>query len=72
MEKITVDELLKKVGSRYALVSLVAKRAQELLVDGDRSVKASKIINKIFEEIVQDKIAIKKEEVNEGKQRESK
>lgn len=72
MEKITVDELLKKVGSRYSLVGLVVRRAQEMLVEGDKPMKASKIISRIFEEIVQDKITIKKEETDEGKQKESK
>ena len=64
MEKITVDELLKKIDSRYALVSLVARRAQEFLVEGDKPMKASKVISKIFEEIVRDEIAIKKEETD--------
>ncbi|OIN96502.1 DNA-directed RNA polymerase subunit omega [Candidatus Desantisbacteria bacterium CG1_02_38_46] len=71
MEKITVDELLKKVGSKYGLISLVVKRAREMLNDSEKTIKAGEIINKIFEEIVQDKITIKQEEVDESKQKES-
>ena len=67
MEKITVDELLKKVGSKYGLISLVVKRAWEMLNDSEKTIKAGEIINKIFEEIVQDKITIKQEEVDESK-----
>ncbi|PIU52266.1 DNA-directed RNA polymerase subunit omega [Candidatus Desantisbacteria bacterium CG07_land_8_20_14_0_80_39_15] len=71
LEKITVDELLKKVGSKYGLISLVVKRAREMLNDSEKTIKAGEIINKIFEEIVQDKITIKQEEVDESKQKES-
>ena len=73
MEKIIVDELLKKVGARYGLISLAAKRAHEMLVGNEKSMKASEIINKVFEEIIQGKITIKiKEEGgDESKQKES-
>jgi DNA-directed RNA polymerase omega subunit len=72
LDKITTDELLKKVGSRYALVSLVARRAQEMLAEGDKPMKASKIISKIFGEIARDEIRIKRVDTDEGKQEESK
>lgn len=67
MEKVSLDELFKKTGTRFGLVNLISKRAQEILFDGERTVKASEIINKIFEEVAQDKIRIKKEEKDESK-----
>ena len=72
MKKITVDELLKKVDTKYGLINLVSKRAQEMLVVSEKNVKASEVINKIFEEIVENKIALKKDEVDGNKQQESK
>ena len=66
-----MDELLKKVDSKYTLIGLVAKRAQEVLSDGEKSMKASEIIEKIFQEIIQDKITVKKEEPGESEQKES-
>lgn len=72
MEKVTVDELLKKVGTKYGLINLVAKRAREMLNESEKTIKAGEIINKIFEEVVQDKIKIKRKETYESTKKESK
>lgn len=66
-EKITVDELVKKAGSRYNLVALVAKRSQEVLLECDRSMKASEVINKVFQEVMDNKLKLKEGGKNEGK-----
>jgi len=66
-DKITVDELVKKAGSRYNLVALVAKRSQEVLFECDRSMKASEVINKVFHEVADGKIKLKEGGKDEGK-----
>ncbi|WP_026329373.1 DNA-directed RNA polymerase subunit omega [Propionispira raffinosivorans] len=54
----TMDELLKKVDSKYTLVVLAAKRARELL-DGAElkvSMKSTKNVTNALEEIIEDRI----------------
>ena len=66
-QKVTVDELVKKTGSRYNLMSLVAKRSQEVLFECDRSMKASEVIFKVFQEVMDGKLKIKDGGKNESK-----
>ncbi len=54
----TMDELLKKVDSKYTLVVLAAKRARQLL-DGAElkvSMKSTKNVTNALEEIIEDRI----------------
>jgi DNA-directed RNA polymerase subunit omega len=54
----SVNDLLKKVDSRYTLVMLVSKRARQL-VDGTKplvSSKSNKPVSVAVEEVAQDKI----------------
>jgi DNA-directed RNA polymerase subunit omega len=54
----TMDELLKKVDSKYTLVVLAAKRARDLL-DGAElkvSLKSTKNVTNALEEIIEDRI----------------
>ena len=71
-EKIIVDEVCKKVSTKYGLICLTAKRAHEILAGSEKFMKAGEVINKVFKEIIQDKITIKREETDESKPKESK
>lgn len=72
-EKITIENLLKKISPRYTLVNLVSKRVQEMLTGSEKPVKGSEMINKVFKEIIDGKIKVKlKEELDESKQGKSK
>jgi DNA-directed RNA polymerase subunit omega len=54
----TMDELLKKVDSKYTLVVLAAKRARQLL-DGAElkvNIKSTKNVTNALEEIIEDRI----------------
>lgn len=56
--KPTLESLMKKVDSKYTLVTLAAKRAREL-TDGDESlvdVDTTKVVSIAMEEIDQGKI----------------
>ena len=39
MKNITIDELLKKVDSRYMLVSVISKRARQIVEGSDPLIK---------------------------------
>lgn len=54
-----LDELVKKVDSKYTLVVLAAKRARELM-DGDEltvKTKSSKTVTNALEEVLADKVS---------------
>lgn len=54
----SLDDLVKKVDSKYTLVVLAAKRAREIM-DGEELLvraRSSKTVTSALEEIVQDKI----------------
>ncbi|WP_301859212.1 DNA-directed RNA polymerase subunit omega [uncultured Megasphaera sp.] len=56
--KPTLESLMKRVDSKYTLVTLAAKRAREL-VDGDAplvEVKTTRVVSIAMEEIDQGKI----------------
>ena len=55
----STDALLTKVDSRYGLVVLAAKRARQLLEDGDLKVQqqSTKDVTNALEEIVEGKIS---------------
>lgn len=60
----SIDQLLKKVGSKYLLVNMVAKRAKEMKDTGhfqlrENEYKSSKNIGRSLEEISKDLIHIK-------------
>ncbi len=60
----SIDQLLKKVGSKYLLVNMVAKRAKEMNDTGhfqlrENEYKSSKNIGRSLEEISKDLIHIK-------------
>ena len=42
----SIDDLLKKVGSKYLLVNVVAKRAQEMKETGQYQMKSEQYISK--------------------------
>jgi len=54
----TMDELLKKVDSKYTLVVLAAKRARDLLDGAELKVnlKSTKNVTNALEEIIEDRI----------------
>jgi DNA-directed RNA polymerase subunit omega len=54
----TMDELLKKVDSKYTLVVLAAKRARQLLDGAELKVtmKSTKNVTNALEEIIEDRI----------------
>lgn len=57
MNKPTIDELMKHVDSKYALVVLAAKRARALVSDPEKSSeKGFKPVSKALEEIAQGKL----------------
>jgi DNA-directed RNA polymerase subunit omega len=58
MNKTSIDELLKKVDSRYMLVSIISKRARQI-VEGDPPKVDTDTINPVnisTEEFSEDKI----------------
>ncbi len=57
MQNISIDELLSKVNSRYSLVTIVSKRARQIIA-GENALVYTKTIKPVC-------IAI--EEFNEGK-----
>ncbi|MDO4902960.1 MAG: DNA-directed RNA polymerase subunit omega [Limosilactobacillus sp.] len=57
----SVDELLKRIDSRYSLVMLASKRAHELDNGAQpllEDYKSSKSVGKALEEILADKVTI--------------
>lgn len=57
-----ISELLKKVDSRYTLVSVVAKRARKI-TEGDKKMVDSKnnsVVSVAAEELVEDKYSYEK------------
>ena len=57
-----MDDLLKKVDSRYTLVSVVAKRARKI-TEGDKKMVDSKnnsVVSVASEELVEDKYSYEK------------
>lgn len=69
MNQPTLDELMKKVDSRYTLVVMAAKRARVLTERGnDKSDMAGdKPVTAAFKEIAQNKITYKKNRANDKK-----
>ncbi|SHJ61418.1 DNA-directed RNA polymerase subunit omega [Anaerobranca californiensis DSM 14826] len=64
----SIDELLKKVDSKYSLVVIAAKRARELLADENYSEsKNRKSISVALQEIMEDKIVYKRLKENKFK-----
>ena len=62
MIKPTLESLMKKVDSKYTLVTLAAKRAREL-TDGDEplvDVETTRVVSIAMEEIDQGKITYEK------------
>ena len=60
--KPTLESLMKKVDSKYTLVTLAAKRAREL-TDGDETladVETTRVVSIAMEEIDQGKITYEK------------
>ena len=60
--KPTLESLMKKVDSKYTLVTLAAKRAREL-TDGDEplvDVETTRVVSIAMEEIDQSKITYEK------------
>ncbi|ACZ00964.1 MULTISPECIES: DNA-directed RNA polymerase subunit omega [Streptobacillus] len=54
-EKISVDELLKKVPNKYELAILAGKAARKEFIEG---VEKFKIIDNVFEDILEEKVKI--------------
>ena len=52
---ITVDELLKKIPNKYELAIVAGKEARDLFLKGEEK---SKIMDEVFEDILNDKIKI--------------
>ena len=52
---ITVDELLKKIPNKYELAIVAGKADRDLFLKGEEK---SKIMDEVFEEILNDKIKI--------------
>ena len=62
LSKPTLESLMKKVDSKYSLVTLAAKRAREL-TDGDEplvDVETTRVVSIAMEEIDQGKITYEK------------
>ncbi|HBH12149.1 MAG: DNA-directed RNA polymerase subunit omega [Clostridiales bacterium 38_11] len=61
MNKPSIDELLKKTDSRYMLVSIISKRAREIVDGSEILVKTNdtKAVNIAVEEFYQGKITYK-------------
>lgn len=61
MSKPSIDDLLKKTESRYMLVSIISKRAREIVDGADILVKTTdtKAVNIAVDEFYQDKIDYK-------------
>ncbi|MBV1757091.1 MAG: DNA-directed RNA polymerase subunit omega [Dethiosulfatibacter sp.] len=61
MSKPSIDELLQKADSRYMLVSIISKRAREIVDGAEILVKTTdtKAVNIAVEEFYQDKITYK-------------
>jgi len=61
MSKPSIDDLLKKTESRYMLVSIISKRAREIVDGADILVKTTdtKAVNIAVEEFYQGKITYK-------------
>lgn len=58
MQKTPIDDLLDKVNSRYSLVTIISKRARQL-IDGDTPLVYTKTIKPVMiaiEEFSEDKI----------------
>jgi DNA-directed RNA polymerase subunit omega (EC 2.7.7.6) len=56
MKQPSLDELLKRVDSRYTLVVMAAKRARLLTEAGENEANGSKPVTKALEEIASGKI----------------
>lgn|GEM_PF-2372234 len=72
-DKINIDELLKKVDTRFHLVHIAAKRTREIIEGSDGTIKIADAIKKSLEEIIEDKLKFRsgiEEGRDEGKQRE--
>ncbi|MBP9478190.1 MAG: DNA-directed RNA polymerase subunit omega [Sebaldella sp.] len=54
-KQITVDELLYKIPNKYELAIVAGKAARDLFLQGEEK---SKIMDKVFEDILSDKIKI--------------
>lgn len=52
---ITVDELLYKIPNKYELAIVAGKAARDLFLQGEEK---SRIMDKVFEDILSDKIEI--------------
>ena len=66
MRHPSIDKLLDKVGSKYLLVNVVAKRAKEIENNGfyqmkECEYKSVKPIGRALEEIAKDLVRIKKD-----------
>ncbi len=60
----SIDKLLNKIGSKYLLVNIVAKRAKEMVKTGHYQMKeneyaSKKNIGKALEEVAKDLIHLK-------------
>lgn len=53
--KISVDQLLKKVNNKYELAILAGKAARKEFLDGEEKYK---IIDKVFKDILDEKVKI--------------
>ena len=67
MKKYTMDDLLSKVGSKYALVVLVSKRAKQIGESNDRILgrKKDRLISTALQEVADGEITHKREEEGE-------
>ncbi|WP_066899501.1 DNA-directed RNA polymerase subunit omega [Streptobacillus notomytis] len=54
-EKVSVDELLKKIPNKYELAILAGKAARKEFIEG---VEKFKIIDNVFEDILEEKVKI--------------
>ena len=54
-----VDELVKKIDTKYHLVNIASKRVRSLLAKGEGKLKTSEAIKTSFKEIVEDKLKIR-------------
>ena len=54
-KQITVDELLYKIPNKYELAIVAGNAARDLFLQGEEK---SKIMDKVFEDILSDKIKI--------------
>ena len=66
MRHPSIDKLLSKVGSKYLLVNIAAKRAKEIEENGfyqmkEEEYKNSKPIGRALEEIAKDLVQLKKD-----------